>query len=336
MGVANLIMARRDFAVDSINHALDQLERTSPQKQAAPPAVENQVFEAANTTAVDLSYDRPAVIPEVIGHAISSGLIHDDNPVQMLVDGVKTIFGLAEEVNAAAGCQRVKIMDIGGGLPMNYDSDIESPTFKDYATMLQEQIPNLFNGKYEICTEFGRTIVQKAGWLLSKVEYTKMAGGRKIVTIHAGSNMFLRTAYLPKTWVHQMTIHQADGTPKTEADGPPMVCDVAGPLCFSGDLMATERLLPECNSGDYLVMHDAGGYTVGMYSRYNSRPCPPVYAYYEDKPSEIITIKKAETCEEVLQFWAATAPELEAELASSKKQVAALEAEVAALKGQAE
>ena len=34
--------------------------------------------------------------------------------MQMLVDGVKTIFGLAEEVNAAAGHQRVKIMDIGG------------------------------------------------------------------------------------------------------------------------------------------------------------------------------------------------------------------------------
>merc|ERR1712166_926224 len=82
----NLIMACRDFAVDSINHALDQLERSSPQKQAAPPAVENQVFEAANTTAVDLSYDRPAVIPEVIGHAISSGLIHDDNPVALFID----------------------------------------------------------------------------------------------------------------------------------------------------------------------------------------------------------------------------------------------------------
>ena len=56
--------------------------------------------------------------------------------------------------------------------------------------------------------------------------------------------------------------------------------------------------------GDYLVMHDAGGYTVSMYSRYNSRPCPPVYAYYSDKPTEVFCIKRAETCEEVLEFWA--------------------------------
>ena len=51
-------------------------------------------------------------------------------------------------------------------------------------------------------------------------------------------------------------------------------------------------------------MHDAGGYTVGMYSRYNSRPCPPVYAYYADKPEVIESIKRAETTEDVLAFWA--------------------------------
>lgn len=215
--------------------------------------------------------------------------------VQMLVDGVKCITELAEEIG-----DQIKILDIGGGLPMNYLSDEEDPTFQQYVSELQAQVPQIFSGKYELCTEFGRTVVQKSGWLLSKVEYTKMAGGRKIVTIHAGSNMFLRTAYLPKTWVHHMTVHQPDGTPKTVD---PLVCDVAGPLCFSGDLMATERTLPSCDAGDYLVMHDAGGYTVSMYSRYNSRPCPPVYAYYADKPDQIMCIKKAETCDDVLAFW---------------------------------
>ena len=57
---------------------------------------------------------------------------------------------------------------------MNYESDVESPTFNEYVSMLKEQVPELFtmNGqgpKYEIHTEFGRTIAQKAGWLLSKV-----------------------------------------------------------------------------------------------------------------------------------------------------------------------
>ena len=43
-----------------------------------------------------------------------------------------------------AGEQRVKILDIGGGLPMNYLSDEETPTFEDYASELQKQIPEMW------------------------------------------------------------------------------------------------------------------------------------------------------------------------------------------------
>ena len=48
---------------------------------AAAPAEENRTCEP-----VDLSYTRPASIPHVINHAVSSGLIHDDNPVALFMD----------------------------------------------------------------------------------------------------------------------------------------------------------------------------------------------------------------------------------------------------------
>lgn len=223
--------------------------------------------------------------------------------VQLLVEGVKCIVRFAEEVNAAAGFKKVRMLDIGGGLPMNYESDEENPTYRGYSDILREECPQVFSGEYEVYTEFGRSLVQKAGWIGSRVEFTKRAGGKNIATVHCGSNMMLRTCYLPDKWKHDVTVLDHTGMVK---GGERAVYDIAGPLCFGGDMVALNRLLPRMVAGDHMVIHDCGGYTMAMYSRYNSRPCPPVYAYdtASATPSKLMVWKEPETIDQVLTFWA--------------------------------
>jgi len=48
--------------------------------------------------------------------------------------------------------------------------------------------------------------------------------------------------------------------------------DVAGPICESGDLLATDRLLPQIEEGDLLAVLNAGAYGFSMSSQYNARP----------------------------------------------------------------
>jgi len=218
----------------------------------------------------------------------------------MLVEGAKTIVKLAKQINQRAGQQQVTMLDIGGGMSVNYCSDEDAPTYPQYAELLKARVPELFDGSFKVFTEFGRSLVQKSGWIGSRIEFTKKAGGKSIATVHCGSNLLLRTCYLPEQWKHDLTVLTPGGGVKA---GPTEVYDIAGPLCFSADLIAKDRSLPHIESGDHMVIHDCGGYTYAMYSRYNSRPAPPVYAYESSAPESLSVWKAAETLDDVCAFW---------------------------------
>ncbi len=218
-------------------------------------------------------------------------------PIELAAEGARKVALLVDEIEAAAG-RRIEALDIGGGLPVSYDGG-PAPTFQDYAGALQAAIPGIFDGRFRLVTEFGRAVSAKAGWVASRVEYTKTAGGRRIAVIHAGADLFVRAAYLPHQWRHRVTVHDPSGAPRT---GPEEPWDIAGPLCFSGDLVARERPLPPIEPGDIVVVHDAGAYTLSMWSRYNSRRAPAVHGYEGEQPA-LRLLKEAESEHDVRRFW---------------------------------
>ena len=76
-----------------------------------------------------------------------------------------------------------------------------------------------------------------------------------------------------------------------------------GPLCFRGDIIAHCVALPAClQSGDHILVHDAGAYTLAMVSKYNSRQVPPVYGV-RNGGKTITLIGGAESVEEALRVW---------------------------------
>jgi diaminopimelate decarboxylase len=196
----------------------------------------------------------------------------------------------------------LKYIDIGGGLTVDYGFDHDSasprlkteiPKFSEYARRLREAVPYLFeNTKLVVFTEFGRSVSANSGFVFSEVEYVKETGanalshflfytniilwkgGRKMAVIHCGADMFVRSAYLPQIWKHRITVLNKDGKAKSAAEDQLQEWDIVGPLCFSGDIVAHQRKLPNIVSGDYIIIHDAGAYTLGMWSRYNSRQVP--------------------------------------------------------------
>ncbi|MFE5769777.1 diaminopimelate decarboxylase [Streptomyces sp. NPDC056485] len=197
-------------------------------------------------------------------------------PLSLIAEGVRDLHALAEEINAAAGRRQVDTLDIGGGLPVNFASDEEGPTYAQYVAALREAVPDLFGGRYGLVTEFGRSLLAKHGLVVSRVEYTKTTGGRRIALTHAGVQLATRTVYAPAAWPLRILPYDAKGAPKT---GPPVAHDIAGPACFAGDLLATDRDLPELAPGDLVAVPDTGAYFFTAHYGYNSLPRPAVHGF---------------------------------------------------------
>ena len=230
----------------------------------------------------------------VHAHIGSQGIALD-----VLVEGIKRATNFAALINARVGRKQIRVIDIGGGLPTRYDGISEAYTFAEYTKALEEAAPELFSGDYDVLTEFGRSVFVKPGITVTKVEAVKTWCDQRFAVIHVGANQFLRTSYLPHQWKHSMTVFSSSGTVKT---GPLVKHDIAGPMCFSGDFLGRNVPLPAMEPGDFLVIHDTGGYTTSMYSKYNSRCANAMYAY-DDRSNELTVLKHRETCEETLRFW---------------------------------
>ena len=128
---------------------------------------------------------------------------------------------------------KIQTIDIGGGLSSSYDSPEEPAefSFQAYKKALVSEVPELFSGKYQLITEFGRCLLLKAGTTLSKVQYVKqwIENIPPIVICHVGANQFYTEVYLPHLRQHRMSLADKNGEKKL---GPCQKVDVAGPLCF--------------------------------------------------------------------------------------------------------
>lgn len=219
--------------------------------------------------------------------------------LELIVESIGRVMQFIEEVEARCGRGRIRLVDIGGGLSVAYRAEARGVEFAEYAHALKARCPRLFSGEFQLVTEFGRAIWANTAIAISRVEYTKISGGRRIATVHLGADMFPRTAYVPDVWFHRISVLDPAGRAKA---GTIEEQDIAGPLCFSGDLVARARPLPRIEEGDLVVVHDVGAYTLSMWSRYNSRLSPPVFGYYAAS-QELVALRRGETVDDVVHFW---------------------------------
>ena len=176
--------------------------------------------------------------------------------------------------------------------------DIGTIAPRDNITTVPRQNGETGEVSWRLITEFGRWVFVNSGFTVSRVEYVKRDPGINTAMIHVGADLFVRECLNPTDWKHEYSILDSQGKLKKGLDDQPY--NIAGPLCFAGDILAKGIPLPKVEEGDWLVIHDTGGYTFSMWSRYNSRQTPRILGWFEGTFS---VLKERESLEDLVGFW---------------------------------
>jgi diaminopimelate decarboxylase len=181
----------------------------------------------------------------------------------------------------------VERLDLGGGLGVPYFHQPDPPTPADYAAMVADVVRGLH---VQLAFEPGRVIVANAGVLVARVIHMHpRPEGRRFLVLDAGMNDLIRPA---------MYDAYHDIRPVRPRAGAPVVYDVVGPICETGDTFTRERSLPPLEAGDLVAFMTAGAYGAAMASEYNSRPLVPEVLV---KGADFAVIRERPTYEEMFE-----------------------------------
>jgi len=204
--------------------------------------------------------------------------ISDEN---LILQSLDYIFVIAEELKKQG--HEISCLDIGGGLGIKYHNEKKG----DPALLIKEIKRRLNGTNYKFILEPGRSIIGNAGILISKVEYIKEAGDKKFAIVDTGMNDLIRPS-LYEAWHGVMELENR----KVKSEK----YDIAGPVCETGDVLATDRelrILPN----DIIALMDVGAYASVMSSNYNSRLKPVEILVTGDKAE---VIRRRESFEDLI------------------------------------
>jgi len=180
---------------------------------------------------------------------------------QPFAEGAGRLVELVDAVRAD-GTTTLRELDVGGGLGIRYlDEQPMSP--RAYAAAL---VPVVKPTGLTLYLEPGRFLVGASGVLLTRVLFRKHSGGKEFVIVDAGMNDLERPS-------RYQAYHGI--IPVEQRAGAPLVADVVGPVCETGDFFALDRDLAPMEPGDLVAILCAGAYGFVMASNYNTRPLPP-------------------------------------------------------------
>ena len=178
--------------------------------------------------------------------------------VRLLLDvvcEVKRVFGIS-----------IEFINMGGGIGIPYRPDEQPVDIERISSTIKATYEEMLLGQTieppRLYMECGRYITGPYGYLLTKVIHKKDIY-RKYIGVDATMADLMRPGMYGA--YHHITVLGKETSNESKK------YDVVGSLCENNDKFAVQRLLPQIEIGDTLVIHDTGAHGHAMGFNYNGK-----------------------------------------------------------------
>jgi diaminopimelate decarboxylase len=206
------------------------------------------------------------------------------------VETARMLLDLVVDLSIQVGID-FDFINLGGGIGIPYKPDQEAVSYEKIADGVNQAYEEtIFKNKLHpprVFLECGRVITGPYGYLVSTVLHKKNTY-KEFVGLDATMANLMRPALYGA--YHHLTVLGKEDRPHTHP------YDVTGSLCENNDKFAIDRLLPEIEVGDIVVIHDVGAHGHAMGFNYNGKLRSAELLLREN--GEVVQIRRAETPED--------------------------------------
>ena len=202
----------------------------------------------------------------------------------------KLLFETAVELREKTGVS-IAFINLSGGVGVAYRPE-QTPNDiyaigRGVKEAFEEVLVPAGMGDVAVYTELGRFMLAPYGCLVSRVLHQKHIYKEYVGLDACAANMMRPAMYGA---YHHITVLGKEDQPCT------CKYDVTGGLCENNDKFAIDRMLPEIQVGDYVVIHDTGAHGFSMGYNYNGKLRSAEVLLKEDGSFQLI--RRAETPED--------------------------------------
>ncbi|MDE7446143.1 MAG: diaminopimelate decarboxylase [Lachnospiraceae bacterium] len=199
----------------------------------------------------------------------------------------KQLFELAVQLEKETGAD-IKFINLSGGVGIPYQPDQEPNDIRvigeGVRKVFEEVLVPAGMGDVSIYTEMGRFMMGPYGQLVTQAIHEKHIH-KEYIGVDACAVNLMRPAMYGA--YHHITVLGKEDAPCDHK------YDIAGSLCENNDKFAVDRMLPQIDKGDYLVIHDTGAHGYAMGYNYNGKLKSAELLLKED--GSVQMIRRAET-----------------------------------------